>query len=269
MKSLTKLLELCVLLCSDSGHIWLPGPGGKNIGKEELLSAWDHRRLGIIPNRSLASLSHLLATNYQPLDFILASIDIWSNCHEWLLGTLDCETLLYCKQIVALNTVNLYCQQKSLKDIMQGFFSVWIRQTHIHLRTEEQTKGIELARQALSTTELKPQWQKLFSANKNRVVHKCRSEKDFPVAQNWLTNNLWKVKAVLKTSGYCRCKNCLKRPLVDYYLSNSDMCIPAFYSHVYFYSILHGKHRFRRNKWVPVYHKMLCLPLWLMNKGMG
>lgn len=149
MKSLTKLLELCVLLCSDPGHIWLPGPGGKNIGKEELLSAWDHRRLGIIPNRSLVSLSYVLATNYQPLDFMHASIDIWSNCHEWLLGTLDCETLLYCKQIVTLNTVNLYCQQKRLKDIMQGFFSVWIRQTHTHLRTEEQTKGIELARQAL------------------------------------------------------------------------------------------------------------------------
>lgn len=149
MKSLTKLLELCVLLCSDPGNIWLPGPGGKNIGKEELLSAWDHRRLGIIPNRSLASLSYVLATNYQPLDFMHASIYIWNNCHEWLLGTLDCETLFYCKQIVTLNTVNLYCQQKSLKDIMQDFFSVWIRQTHTHLRTEEQTKGIELARQAL------------------------------------------------------------------------------------------------------------------------
>lgn len=131
MKSLTKLLELCVLLCSDPGHIWLPGPGGKNIRKEELVSAWDRRRLGIIPNRSLASLSYVLATNYQPLDFMHASIDIWSNCHEWLLGTLDCETLLYCKQIVALNTVNLYCHQKSLKDIMQGFFSAELDK-HIH-----------------------------------------------------------------------------------------------------------------------------------------
>lgn len=199
MKSLTKLLELCVLLCSDPGNIWLPGPGGKNIGKEELLSAWDHRRLGIIPNRSLASLSYVLATNYQPLDFMHASIDIWNNCHEWLLGTLDCETLFYCKQIVTLNTVNLYCQQKSLKDIMQDFFSVWIRQTINTLELRSKPRALSLQGKP-STTELKPQWQKMFSGNKNRVVHKCRSGKDFPVAQNWLPNDLWKVKAVLKTS---------------------------------------------------------------------